>query len=121
MQPLQLARNQALGRIGIGITMVVRPQLGTGPWVGADARSPGAQVVTRALGAREIALGIGQLGALRNGNVRPWLVGGMIADGVDLFATIKARDDIPATGFAGVSALAAGSALLCAFLARGLD
>lgn len=121
MEPRDLARSQALGRMAIGVAMIARPRLGIGPWIGADAKRPATHVVARALGAREIALGVGQLGALRAGSgVRPWLVGGLIADGVDLWATVEGRDEIPSTGFAGVAAVAAGSAVLCAYLLREL-
>lgn len=122
MERRELALGQALSRTAVGVAMIARPELGLGPWIGADAKRPAVGLASRALGAREMVLGLGQLGALRAGfGVRPWLVGGLLADSVDLWATLKARDDIPSTGAVGVAAVAAGSAALCAYLLRGLD
>ena len=50
----------------------------------------------RGLGARDLALGIGALHALRSaGAQRPWFAAHALADGVDLAATLSARTALP--------------------------
>jgi hypothetical protein len=122
MDARELATTQALGRLGIGVAMLAAPERMTVPWVGAAGARRGTRVLTRALGAREIALGIGQARAVRAGfGVRPWLVGGVIADAVDLVATSRSRGDLPLLGVIGVGAIAASSTALGAYLASRLD
>ena len=122
MDPRELAKTQALGRLGIGVAMLAAPERTVVPWVGSAGARRGSRVLTRALGAREIALGLGQARAVRAGfGVRPWLVGGVIADAVDLVATSRSREDLPLLGVIGVGAIAAGSTALGAYLASRLD
>jgi hypothetical protein len=117
-----LARNQALTRVAFGVLQVALPGKAMAGWVGAVAERGDATVITRALGAREIGLGLGQLAALRAGHgVRPWLLACIVADGVDLAASVGARDQIPATGWIGVSAIAASAVAVGAYAARELD
>ena len=122
MDARELATAQGLGRLGIGMAMLAAPERMIVPWVGAAGRRHGTRVLTRALGAREVALGLGQARAVRAGfGVRPWLVGGVIADAVDLVATSRSREDLPLLGVVGVGAIAAGSTALGAYLASRLD
>ena len=117
-----LARNQAFGRLGIGLTMLAAPGRVNGPWVGPDAEAPGTAVLSRALAAREIGLGLGLLAALRAGRgARPWILAGVLADVVDLAATVRSKDDVPSFGLIGVGALASGSALIGAYLQGAVD
>jgi len=81
-------------------------------WVGRDGSRPGGQVLARALGARDTALGAGTLAALRGGGpTAPWVLGGLLCDGTDLLATHAARERLPAAA-APLIYLLAGGALL---------
>jgi hypothetical protein len=86
--PAQLAA----GRTGAGVVMIVRPR--TLPrLMGVDsATAARTGWVVQMLGAREIALGVGTLAALRRGDrgARLWLAVGVLADGVDALAVAGA-------------------------------
>jgi hypothetical protein len=121
MDARDLALQLAFGRIAIGTALVVAPGLLARAWVGRDGAAPGAMVVTTGLGAREVALGLGAVRALRGGrDAAPWLRGAALADVADVVATLRARDELPAVGAIGVAALAAGSAALSLSLERAL-
>jgi hypothetical protein len=120
--PRDHARNQALGRAAIGVGMLLAPERVAIPWIGSVADREGVRVLTRALGAREVVLGVGQARAVAAGHgVRPWVVGGVVADATDLVATVRSRGHLPLPGVAAVAAVAAGSTLLGLYLARELD
>jgi hypothetical protein len=112
------------GRVAVGISFLVAPEKGGETWVGARAaRRPATQLLMLAIGARDVALGAGALGALRRGerrSARAWMVGQFLCDLTDLAATVRARDDIPRTSFRAVSAIAAGSAATAAWGAAAL-
>ena len=115
-------RALAAGRAVLGAGLVAAPALAGAPWVGQDASSPGARVFGRALGARDLVLGLGTLEADRRGvGSRTWLAAGVIADTVDLAATLAAGDQIPARGRRAVAVLAGGAALTGLALLRGAD
>jgi hypothetical protein len=76
-------------------------------------------VLGRAVGARDLALGVGAAVALRTGApARTWLLAGVLADLGDLGSTIGERATMPRNGLIGVAALAGGSALLGGWLAQ---
>jgi hypothetical protein len=77
-------------------------------------------VLARALGAREIGLGLGLLASLDRGRpARPWLTAGIIADAADLAATVAARDHLPKMSVPMIVAAAgSGLALGAAALAK---
>jgi hypothetical protein len=75
--------------------------------------------MTTAMGARDVAIGLGELRALasrRPGAATPWLTAAALADAADLTATLRARDELPALGVAGVTVLATGAIALAAWL-----
>jgi hypothetical protein len=122
VKPRELARNQALGRLAIGVGMVLAPERIGMAWVGEVADRRGARVITRALGAREIGLGLGQARAARAGyGVRPWLLAGLVGDAVDLVTTARSREHLPWLGTVGVGAMAGASSVLGAYLLSALD
>jgi hypothetical protein len=83
------ARALAAGRVLIGATLLAAPDLAAGPWVGDDARTRGARVVVRALGARDAALGAGTLAAAGDrAQLRRWLVASAACDAADFVATL---------------------------------
>lgn len=110
-----LGRHTALARIAIGTAFIAQPQLWMRPWIGRDAARPTARLLARALGARDVVLGIG---ALRNTD-RRWLAAGLTADAADLALTLAAREELPRRGRTLVALVAgSGVALGAAALAR---
>jgi hypothetical protein len=122
MDARKAARAQALGRIAFGAGLALAPGPVAGAWVGGPADTRGGQVLAAAMGARDVGIGVGMLRAAgRRRGVRPWVRAGMLADGADLAATLRARDDLPAATVPLVAAMAAGSVLLGAWLHTALD
>lgn len=123
MTPRSLVAGIALGRLALGAALVAAPKQVVGPgWIGAEAERPAAGVLLRAVGARDIALALGTLLALKQGSsLKPWVVGASIADGTDFFATLAAGQAIPMQGRAGVGALAGGALGLQLGLLKALD
>jgi hypothetical protein len=114
-----IARFVAAGRIGFGVALIVAPERATSLWLGSDAGRPGARVLTRGLGARDVALGVGALAAA-DFQLQPWVAGAVVADTADLVATVAAGESLPLTGRALVGAVAAGGAVLGAIALAGL-
>ena len=122
MQARDLALWQARGRIAVGAAFALAPGLAGRHWIGADATRPPVKVVTRALGARDLVLGLGVMLAIdRGAPVRGWLEGAALADAVDMAATLLAGDSIPELARRSAVLIAGGSAALAAALARALD
>jgi len=117
-----LARLQALGRAAIGGGLVLAPGAVAGAWVGGVADRRDGQALAIGLGARDAAIALGTLHALRGrrGAV-PWLRAGIAADAADLAATLRARDRLPPLAVPAVVAIAGGSVLLGAYLQAALD
>lgn len=91
------ARGLAAARAVIGVALVAAPDATTRRWLGTGSEGdPGRQVAVRALGARDVVLGVGTLAALRSGNgVRQaarWLEAGVVADLADAASTALAED-----------------------------
>jgi len=124
MDAQRLAKLQAIGRIAIGGGLIVAPAALGGGWVGSAAdRRPG-QTLAIGLGARDLALGIGQLrtaGRRHGGAARPWIRAGIVADLGDLLGTLRARDELSPMTVPAVAAIAGGSALLGLWLQAALD
>lgn len=113
----------AAGRLAIGAALVAKPssQVGAG-WVGDDAQRGAAALLLRSVGARDVALGLGTLGAQRTGSpLKPWLLGATLADAVDLLATFAAGSAVPAKGKAAIALLAGGAIAQQLALARAVD
>jgi hypothetical protein len=119
VKPRGLLTQLNAGRIVIGLGLIARPQMATG-WVGSAGERPGGQVLARALGARDAALGAGTLAALGGGQpLRPWVLGGLFCDATDLLATHAARQRLPRVAAPLIYALAGGA--LVAGLANVAD
>jgi hypothetical protein len=122
MDARDMAKTNGYGRIALGAGLALAPALAARSWVGSDASSTGAKVLASALGARDVALGLGVLLALKNdAPARGWLEGAALADAVDFAATALAGNGIPRASRWGIMALAAGSAVQCALIARSVD
>ncbi len=119
----RLAASVAWGRIGLGATAVLSPAIPLRPWVGREvAWRPRAKLLARALGARDIALGLGVVLALRKeAPVRGWVEGGVLADAGDLVATLLAFGTLPKWGRWLVLASAAGAVAASGLAAPAVD
>lgn len=113
------ARLVAAGRIGFGVALILVPERVTAPWLGRDAGRAGTRVVSRGLGARDLALGAGAL-AVAEAQLRPWVAAAIVADAADLVSTVVAGDSLPLSGRVLVSAVASGGAVLGAIALAGL-
>ena len=111
----------SLGRILVGTVFIAEPKVMDQGWIGRQARLPGAQVLTRAVGARDLALGLGGLqAAVRNdGSARAWMAAASLCDAVDFGATRAAGKRIPRSSRTAVLAIAAGASVLSAIAAAG--
>ena len=109
-------------RLVFGVAFIGKPTLMERAWIGKQARLPGAQLLTRAVGARDLALGLGGLQALtrNDGSARPWLAAAAVCDVVDFGATWTAGRAIPRQARSGVLAIAGVSSVLSAIAAVGL-
>jgi hypothetical protein len=120
MDVAKLARSLALNRISFGAGLIIAPGLYARSWVGSAASEDTTKVLARALGARDLALGLGGLLALRDGDserARRWFVAQGATDAIDFLATIAARDvPLPARIFAAT--MAAGSTAIAAAYVR---
>ena len=122
MEPRDLALLNARGRMAIGAALLVAPRLIGPMWIGDDGDRPAVKLLARALGVRDLVVGLGTAVALdRGAPVRGWLEGAAVADTVDFVATLAARDSIPQNGRRGVLLVAAVSAVSCALLSRALE
>jgi hypothetical protein len=116
------ARQLAIGRTVVGAALVAFPRLSAATWIGAPAAHPAAGVLARALGAREIGLGLGLLASLDRGRpLRPWLAAGLIADAADLLTTIAARDHLPKLSVPAIATAAGSGIALGAVALTGSD
>jgi hypothetical protein len=109
----------SFGRLLFGVAFIAEPKLMERAWIGKQARLPGAQLLARAVGARDLALGLGGLQAVRrnDGSARPWLAAAAVCDAVDFGATWAAGRAIPRQSRIGVLAIASVSSLLSAIAA----
>ena len=112
----------AAARIAIGAALMIVPGRIATRWVGPPGDEPGAQLLTVATGARDLAVGAGTALALRNGSgARNWVLAGAIADVADLAATVRYRDALPKTAALGVAGLTVVGAAASLFAASRLD
>jgi hypothetical protein len=112
----------SLGRFVFGVAFIAEPKLMERAWIGKEARLPGAQLLARAVGARDLALGLGGLQALarNDGSARPWLAAAAVCDAVDFGATWTAKQGIPRQARSGVLAIAGVFSVLSAITAVAL-
>lgn len=103
----------AAGRVALGVTALAWPSVPARPWVGGSADDVAARVLGRALGARDLALGLGALAALPGpaGPAQAWLAAGALSDALDVVASLLAWRELPRFTRWLVAASAGGAAL----------
>jgi hypothetical protein len=122
MEAKLLAVGLAGARIVIGVVSLLAPGLVGRAMIGPEGDSGGTRRLLRAVGARDLVLGIGVLAAMdRRAPVRGWLRASAVVDGLDAAASLLARRRLrPAVAPAAAGAATVG-ALLSGWLARRLD
>lgn len=125
------ATAMAAARVAIGVTALAWPGVPSRPWVGTGTGSTGAgdaggdlpsRVFGRALGGRDLALGLGALAAIRQaksgtgapgerGPASAWVAAGALSDALDVAASLAAWRDLPRVTRWLVVGSAAGAAL----------
>jgi len=112
------------GRTLLGVVALARPVLPLTPWVGAStATTEPARLLGRALGGRDLVIGLGGLWALANETDRAaaaWVAAGALADVADVAGTVAAWRHLPAAGRVVVAAAAGGGVLTGAYAAARL-
>jgi len=109
----------AAGRMGLGVVALASPAAVTRPWAGPSGASQAGLVLGRATGARDLALGVGTLAALRrpggaeaDQTAAVWVGLSGLCDGFDLLITASSWRTLPAGGRWLVALAAGGSAAL---------
>ncbi|HEX3873019.1 MAG TPA: hypothetical protein VHW26_02660 [Solirubrobacteraceae bacterium] len=122
ISPQAGAKALAIGRVGIGAALLLRPRKAGRPWVGRKAsRQRGTQALLRSMGARDVVIGMIALHTLNNPQVGPrWQRTCAGIDAVDALVTLLAIGDLPLYGVVWVTALAGGSAAAGFTFADGL-
>ena len=118
----------AVGRVALGLTALAWPAVPSRPWVGATAGDLTARVFGRALGGRDLALGLGALTALRPGAepgpAAAWMAAGALSDALDVAASLASWQELPritrwlVAASAGGAALTGGAAAVAAVASR---
>jgi len=122
MNARQIATVHAGGRVAVGAALTLAPSAAAAGWIGEDAGRPAVTAVTRAVGVRDGLMGLGVLSTLHDADAaKSWLAACLVADTVDLGATLIARDNLPKQGVVAVAVVAAASAALGAWLLSALD
>jgi hypothetical protein len=113
MDVADLAKAQAVNRVLLGAGLIALPGVFGRVWSGREAGDDRAQVLARALGARDLALGASGLVALREGD-RTWssraFAAQALGDAVDLVAVLSAGRALGRSTRALAGTMAAGSA-----------
>ena len=102
---------------------LVAPRWPAAPWVGrAESARPSVKLLARALGGRDIALGLGPVLAMRHESpARGWMEAGGLADAADLVGTLVAWRSLPHRTRPAMLAVIAGSLVASRVIAAGLD
>jgi hypothetical protein len=106
----------AAGRVVLGLTALAWPSVPARPWVGTAADDLAARVFGRALGGRDVALGMGALAALQRpagepGSASAWVAAGALSDALDVAASLASWRELPRMTRWLVAGSAAGAAL----------
>jgi hypothetical protein len=122
MQPRDVARAYAAGRVAVGAALLLAPRALGRVWLGRPADTAAGAVAMRALGVRDLVMGGIALHTVDHPEVGPrWQRTCAAADAVDLAATVAARDALPPVGSALVMGMAAGGAAVGGWLGSALS
>jgi hypothetical protein len=122
MEARTLAVGLAGGRVAIGVASILAPGVVGRAMMGPDGDSGGTRLFLRAVGARDLALGLGVLAALnREAPVRGWLRASATADGLDAAGCLLARHQLRPIVFPAAAGAATSGALLSGWLVGQLD
>jgi hypothetical protein len=117
-----LARLYGAGRVALGAALLVAPRPLGRLWIGRAGATPGGSVVMRAVGVRDLVLGMIALHTLDHPEVAPrWQRTCAAVDAVDFAATAAARPGLPPVGSALVMGVAGAGAALGAALGSALQ
>ena len=117
-----MAQGVAGARIVFGLGFMLMPGLTGRVWIGHDAERPGVKLLTQAIGARDLTMGLGAAIAMSQGKpARGWMEAISLTDVCDFACGLLAGDRIPPTARAAVLVLAGGSAAQAAYAATGVD
>jgi hypothetical protein len=117
----------AAARVALGLAALGWPSVPARPWVGASEDELAAEVLGRALGARDLALGLVTVAAIGKAPAGPWPAGalyaaGALSDALDLSITVAAWPRLPkvtrwlVAGSAAGAAIAGAAGAVAAFL-----
>jgi hypothetical protein len=94
------ARAIAAARVALGLIALAWPSVPARPWVAEGDLA--ARVFGRALGGRDLALGLGALAALQNpaeaGSASAWVAAGALSDALDVAASLSSWRELPRVG-----------------------
>lgn len=122
MEDTTLALYLARARMALGAFVVVAPATAVRRFFGRSEAVGVEAQLTRMLGGRDLALGLGTVIALDKGTpVRGWLEASAFADAGDCLTALLGRKQMSQTAFIGTLITASFSAAACVFLARRLD
>lgn len=118
----RIGRLIAIGRTGVGLVALTAPSLPLRPWIGSRRDDAGALALGRALGGRDLALGMGVLMSGRHDRpIRGWVEAGGLADAADAVATLIAFRELPRAGRWVILSAAASSAAAALVSARRME
>ena len=110
----------SLARAVFGVVYFAKPAQIASAWIGPRGAERPAQLLSRSLAARDVALGGGALLAIRNGDGSGWLAANALCDAADFASTLALKDALPEGGVRATAALAGGSFVACTVCAIAL-
>jgi hypothetical protein len=105
-----------LSRVAFGLVAAAVPEKIGETWVGEDAFRASNRTIFRAMGFRDIALGVGATEAALRDQAGPWLAVSLLADLGDVAATLISINGIDRKGVVTTSVLAGSAAVAAAAL-----
>jgi hypothetical protein len=112
----------SIGRLAIGVGLVLAPRRLTGAWLGKDAARPATKVQTRTTGVRDAGIGAATLMTLSGGgSPRPLLLAALAADATDLVVTLLEREHLPRVAVPLIVGAAGSGIALGAIALAGSD
>jgi hypothetical protein len=122
LRPRGVLRGLAIGRIAIGVALLLFPRFAGRLSIGDDGGRTAVTVLGRALGARDAVFGGMLLHTLSNPQVaRRWTSTLGVVDAVDCTAAFLARDGLSPSNRTMFYAVAGGSAAAHLALAQRLE